>query len=448
MTQKGDFSRRRKFPWYDLLFYLIFRSEKTINSELTRYFADMGRSSERISKQALFKAAKKLNPEVFSDLILKFSELFYRSPLVKKYRGYLLLAEDGTTLEIPKSRQSLSEFGYVENQSTRKSDRYIHKASSHSAILYDVTNGIAVDFLMRPYRYSEIPLAIEHLERTEKILHGRKIIYLADRYYDSVELFRLLELRGCHYCVRAKSYVFKHQVAAMKSDDEWITMSLNNPWLKRLKYDQARESFMKNPAFRVRVVKYRHRSENQATGEIKETELTYFTDLSEKEFSSEEIAALYARRWDIEVSYKSLKSDYELERYFSTDCNIARCAICAKILYHNLVGVVRKEIDRTLAKKHGNARHVYAVNISQLNEHVRKNNLLYLIFQKKKAGIIELIMNVIGLADKLKVPVRPDRHEMRWGRIVSVSKPARFRIDGRNWPNTIRYKHILITLRP
>lgn len=447
-THKGDFSRQRKFPWYDLLFYLIFRSEKTANSELTRYFADMGRSSERISKQALFKAAKKLNPEVFSGLTLKFSELFYRSHLVKKYRGYLLLAEDGTTLEIPKSRQSLDEFGYVENQSTVKGDSYIHKASSHSAILYDVTNGIAVDFLMRPFRYSEIPLAIEHLNRTDAILHGQKIVYLADRYYDSAELFRLLELRGYRYCVRAKSNMFKHQVAAMKSDDEWITVVLNGQWLKRLKYEQARESFMKDPVLHVRVVKYRHRSVDRATGEIKETELTYFTDLDEKEFSSEEIAALYAKRWDIEVSYKSLKSGYELERYFSNDCSIARCAVCAKVLYHNLVGVIRKEMDRSLSKKRSHTEYAYAVNITQLNDHIRKNNLLYMIFHRRRSGIIGLINDVIGLADKIKVPVRPDRHEMRWGKVISVSKPTRFRIDGRNWPNTIRFKHRLMTVRP
>jgi len=67
VTQEGDFSRRRKFPWYDLLFYLIIRSEKTANSEMTRYFADMGRSSERIFKQALFKAAR--------SSILKFSPI-------------------------------------------------------------------------------------------------------------------------------------------------------------------------------------------------------------------------------------------------------------------------------------------------------------------------------------------------------------------------------------
>jgi len=354
------------------------------------------------------KAAKKLNPEVFSDLTLKFSELFYRSHLVKKYRGYLLLAEDGTTLEIPKSRQSLDEFGYVENQSTVKGDSYIHKAnSSHSAILYDVTNGIAVDFLMRPFRYSEIPLAIEHLNRTDAILHGQKIVYLADRYYDSAELFRLLELRGCRYCVRAKSNMFKHQVAAMKSDDEWITVVLNGQWLKRLKYEQARESFMKDPVLHVRVVKYRHRSVDRATGEIKETELTYFTDLDEKEFSSEEIAALYAKRWDIEVSYKSLKSGYELERYFSNDCSIARCAVCAKVLYHNLVGVIRKEMDRSLSKKRSHTEYAYAVNITQLNDHIRKNNLLYMIFHRRRSGIIGLINDVIGLADKIKVPVPP-----------------------------------------
>ena len=49
---------------------------------------------------------------------------------------------------------------------------------------------------------------------------------------------------------------------------------------------------------------------------------------------------------------------------------------------------------------------------------------------------------------KIKVPVRPDRHEKRWGRVVSSGHPTRFRLDGRNWPNTIRTKGRLQTVRP
>ena len=41
---------------------------------------------------------------------------------------------------------------------------------------------------------------------------------------------------------------------------------------------------------------------------------------------------------------------------------------------------------------------------------------------------------------KIKVSARPDRHEKRWGKVVMSGHPTRFRLDGRNWPNTIKIK--------
>ena len=83
---------------------------------------------------------------------------------------------------------------------TRKKQK---KATSRSAALYDVTNGLIVDFTMRRFKDSEIPIAIEQLESIP-LLQGYSAIYLADRYYNSVELFSILESYGLKYCVRGK----------------------------------------------------------------------------------------------------------------------------------------------------------------------------------------------------------------------------------------------------
>ena len=59
-SHASDFTRVYKFPWYDLILYMIFRSEKCVSSELSKYFNAIGKPENQISKQALFKAAKKL----------------------------------------------------------------------------------------------------------------------------------------------------------------------------------------------------------------------------------------------------------------------------------------------------------------------------------------------------------------------------------------------------
>ncbi len=83
-----DFIRRYKFPWYDVLLFLIFRNRDCIGSELSHYYSCIGLPARRISRQAAFKAIRKVDPSVFKLLIHKLAERFYQSKLVKTYKGY------------------------------------------------------------------------------------------------------------------------------------------------------------------------------------------------------------------------------------------------------------------------------------------------------------------------------------------------------------------------
>lgn len=157
-----DFSRIYKFPWYDVLCYLIFRHEKCTQSEISSYYSSIGKPDLRISKQAAFKAVQKVRWEVFPLLIRKLAEKFYSSSLVKTHKGYILLAEDGTTNALLPTVEALNMFGFVTNPTVKKADD-AKKATSRSASLYDVTNGLIVNFSMNQYKRSEIPIAVEHL---------------------------------------------------------------------------------------------------------------------------------------------------------------------------------------------------------------------------------------------------------------------------------------------
>lgn len=226
---------------------------------------------------------------------------------MKTYKGYILLAEDGTTLNLYKTDQSIHKFGFIKNQYIRN-ENHVMKAISQSAALYDITNGLIVDFCMKRCTDSEIPIAIEHLAQIS-LLKGHSAIYLADRYYNSVELFSILESKGLKYCIRGKSNFFKHYIEKMKTNDEWIEVKIDKEWMKRLKYDQPKERFSKDPIIKIRVVRYCYQIRKK--GKDMTIDLIYFTNLSQEEFSSENIVHLYSKRWGIETSYKTLKTDLE-----------------------------------------------------------------------------------------------------------------------------------------
>ena len=441
------FRRIYKFPFYDVLLYLIFRSERCTSSEVSSYYGAIGKKELRVSKQAVFKAIGKVRWQVFPLLIRKLSELFYRSRCIKTFKGFILLAEDGTNNEICPTKEAVERFGYVANQSIHNV-KDAKKATSRSSALYDVTNGLIVDFSLEPFIKAEIPMAVEHLEHCHDFLSQRKAIYLADRNYASVELFSILEDYGFNYCIRGKPNFFKKQLKETNGDDEWISVSVDKAWYKRLKYEQPRIRFSSDPLIKIRVIRHDYRYTDK-NGVEQNAQLIYYTNLPEEEFSKEEIVSLYRKRWDIEVSYKTLKTDQEWERFFSKDCDSELCAIYSKIIFHNLTGIIRKQLDEVLAEEDDeDHKYTYRANINQLSKMAREFGLCRYLRSGNHKSLCKIIRLIFELRNKIKVPVRPDRHFQRWGRVVMTSAPMRFRLDGRNWPRVIQKKGHLYTIRP
>lgn len=290
-----DFIRTRSFPVSMLLQYFIFRNHTNTQSELTDFFFKINQIDRRISKQAFYKAAHKLNPTALSILIHRFAKTFYQSDLVKKFHDYIVLAEDGTFLEMPLTDKNIADFGFVLNQHVKDIDD-VKSVQSKAGGLYDITNGLMVDFTIHRAERSEIPIAFEHLYRNTDTFGNHKVMYLADRYYGSAELISYLESSNIKYCLRGKSNFYKKQVAAMTSDDEWIDVLVDSKWVKRFRFSPEAVKIRKsNPHMRIRCVKssYEYTDDN---GEKLKAELIFFTNLSQEEFSSEDIVALYGRR--------------------------------------------------------------------------------------------------------------------------------------------------------
>ena len=165
--RKKDFTRNRNMNFYSIIYYFIFRNRTTTNADLTHFYSSIDKFERRISKQALNKAIKKLNPNVFTYLINQFASIYYASSLPKKYRDHLLIAEDGTYMEIPYNVYNINDFQFCMNQHVH--DIFdVKKVQSKAGGLYDVTNSLFIDFSLKPAPYSETPLAFAHLYRTKK----------------------------------------------------------------------------------------------------------------------------------------------------------------------------------------------------------------------------------------------------------------------------------------
>ena len=441
---KSDFTRNRLLPPEVVINLMIYRFGKTLEHDLSQTFPKIVPKIVEPTKQAYHKALKKINPEVFRYIIKEMIKMFYKTNLVKLYKNYLVLAMDGTFIQVPTTPYNINYYGfYPGGNCTCPAD--VEKIVSKSGAIYDVLNGVFLDFQMRYATTSELNIAYPQIGRVNTIIpdHFSKII-LADRYYPSVELFYYLKMNNFDFCIRGKSNYFKEQVNNI-DDDGWIDIELNDCWLKRFKNSEIREYTRENPHLKLRVVK-NHYTYTGKQDNVDTVSSFYFTSLPEEVFTTQEVIDLYKSRWMLEVGFRNYKVSLEAERVNSKFQNIIESRVYSRIVTYNLIWILKKEIDYLLKdKKTQKYRHHICKADVIIQKFLTGNFLLYVV-QKEQQQLEEEILLLIQAGVKKTIPVRENRHEKRYGRFIKGTFHYRFSMDGRPFPRTIKHKGGMLTV--
>src|ERR1700684_243733 len=179
---ESNFSRNCILNFKNTLLMIINLIKKSVSQELDD-FCEFLKLEKRVSKSAFCKARKKLSPKAIEDLNNTLVTEFYLNNTIKKSHGLNVFAIDGSTLQLPDSKELLLHFGYTKN----KSDQIVPMCKISQ--MYDVNNGIVIDAKIVPYRYSERDLAFIHLKNfIELRKHNKDLensVILFDRGYPS-----------------------------------------------------------------------------------------------------------------------------------------------------------------------------------------------------------------------------------------------------------------------
>ena len=443
-TTVRGFTQSRKITLQDVLLFYTFRHGETTNKDIISYFSKI--EKPKVSKQAMFKALDKTNPDVFPLIIRQFAKDFYEHQDYETVNDWIVLACDGTKMDLPPSEEMKEKFGGYLNQ-TITDESKVRKPQANCSVLVDVVNHVVLDVLIKPCKTSEIPMLYEHLENCKDLLEGKKVILLCDRYYASAELFLYCRLYGYKLLVRAKSYMYKDQVAEIEKDG-MIHLVFDKAWLRRLKREDCRVYAQEHLHLDVRVIKNHY--EYTLNGYKKKREKIgidslYLTDLEHTGFSSSDIVELYhVRRWDNETAYFDIKDHLEAERFNSGKYNIVVCELYGKILCYSVCGILYGGADRLLLKRveeseNGMSCTLYdhIPNMKYICDTVRMEHLFLQFLVGKVQRPEDFSRYLAQLEDDCSrniVPVRPGRHYKRWGRWMSSIPTAKFRIDGRRNP--------------
>ena len=394
----------------------------------------------------MFKALDKTNPDVFPFIIRQFAKDFYEHQDYETVDGWVVLACDGTKMDLPPSEEMKERFGGYLNQ-TITDEHKVRKPQANCSVLIDVVNHVVLDALIKPCKTSELPMLYEHLENCRELLKGKKVMLLCDRYYGSAELFLYCRLHKYKLLVRAKSYMYKKQVAEIEKDG-MIQLDFNKAWLRRLKRDDCRAYAQEHLHLELRVVKnhfeYTLNGTKRKRDKIR-VDSVYLTDLGYTEFSSSDIIELYhVRRWDNETAYFDLKNHLEVERFNSGKYNIVVCELYGKILCYSICGILYDRVEELLIKRRTDSEtgtsctlydHIpnmkYICDIVRM-EHVFLQFLMGNVQEPETSS--QYLARLEDDCSRNTVPVRPGRHYKRWGRWMSSISTAKFRVDGRRNP--------------
>ena len=114
-----DFTRERKIPFTTLVLMQLNMLKESLQKEMVNFFQVID-SNIIVTKSAFSQRRQKLRPEAFVDLNEVLVEAYYADDDFEKWKGYRLIAIDGSTMNLPYSKEIENHFGGVENQTDRK----------------------------------------------------------------------------------------------------------------------------------------------------------------------------------------------------------------------------------------------------------------------------------------------------------------------------------------
>ena len=393
------FTRKRKMPVKDLLLSVIDRKGISLAMELRAFMSD-AHPGKSISKPGYLKQRMKLNPEAFRYLYHLHNKQFYAdtdTPAPQKtYRGFLVLAADGTRINVPTTPETLETYGTPCAGEGRK------QAQLGLGCIYDVLNHFILESDIGPYAFNEAEVAETQTSRLRGTLGDRfNYMLVMDRGYPSSPLFMRLIDSGTYFVARLNSAIYSAEQAALRSDDEDVTIVLTDKRREKHRGTPNGQIMASRESFILRFVRVwldKDRYEILATNLPRDT------------FPQDCFAEIYHMRWGIETSYETLKSKLQVENFTGTKPVLIEQDIYGSVYVYNLAEHIAMEVEEENAQTLAND-YKYPMKVNRnICIGILKNDLIHAFMQKDLDRRRKLMQQMYDDISRNIVPVRDGRH--------------------------------------
>ena len=362
---ESSFTRSRKLSLTETVKLIICMETGSLKDELYKYF---GLVSRLPSSSAFIQQRSKIKVEAFQYLFDSFNQ---KTNKLQLYKGYRLLAVDGSTLPISYDPDDLETY----SQNLGK-DRKGHNAF-HLHAAYDLLKHTYEDIIIEgEAKYNENAAFIDMIERYDK----HKAIFIADRNYESYNLFEHVVHTQNKYIIRIKDWNSNGMLKGMhikltgECDIDVSTILTfkqtidvkNHPekyrfFPKKIRFDYLDKEHPYYD-FQCRIIRFKL---DNGTYEC------IATNLDRKEFSAKEIINIYKMRWGIETSFRELKYAIGLNAFHSKKRDFIKQEIYARLTLYNFCERIIEKVTIPSKKR----KYDYQVNFTRtfriLREYLR-----------------------------------------------------------------------------
>jgi hypothetical protein len=383
-TSEKHFSRKRKLPFVSLVCFMLGAVKRSIQKELTD-FIRQHTDHKTVSKSAFCQQRTKLKPEAFIELNQVLIDEFYTDNEYKTLDGMRVLAIDGSTLELPRSKETIEEFG-VNNQQNMV-------PMSRISTLYDPLNDLILDSEPASFKTGELSMAVRLLENAKE-----NDLVLFDRGYPARWFFFFMFSKKINYVARVQRNFGNDVEDFFKSNDIERVIEVNE--LPKDTKNKINEFSMKFQPFKFRVVKVILDS-----GEI---EVLATSLLDKEKYQIPFLKETYWLRWGIEVNYYHLKNHIELANFSGYSIQSIKQDFFANMLISNIQTLLIRDAQMELDIKKDNCKYNYKIN-KNLSLGFLKDRIVK-IFSEGKPNYFEEIKQLFQIE---AVPIRKGRKNPR-----------------------------------
>lgn len=350
-----DFTRKRKLDFKEMIRLLLSMGGKSLNLELMEYFSYDVKTP---TSSAFVQQRGKILPKAFETLFEKFTKSSLKP---NKYRGYRLFAVDGSDLCI--AHNPTDEKNYFPNGEKAKGFNLLHLNA-----IYDLCNKVYVDALIQSGREThERQALIEMVERSDD---REKTIIMADKGYESYNVFEHIKQKGWNYLIRIKDInssgissglylphaeIFDEEINFLLTRRQTNEVKSNPKIYKFIASNQIFDYLLPEDRgtypMSFRIVRF---PISEDTYEV------LITNLKEDEFSIEKLKELYHMRWGIETAFRELKYAIGLTCFHAKNPEYIKQEIYAKLTMYNFCEIITMNV--VLQQK--DRKHVYQVNFT------------------------------------------------------------------------------------